>query len=403
MSLFTLIVFKRKLENLLIYPFVWFGRQHAKKNALADEYEIFFFFPFFHIGGAEKVHAQISQTFRGKKAIIFFTRKSHNTLFRKEFEDSGHSIRDISANTDNKWKYWNNLVYRGIVSYYINRQKTIPIVFNGQCNFAYKLSPWIKSKIPQLELIHSLNSFSYIRIPFIQFYLKTVMISLKRIEDHYRLYDVFGIPAFYKEKIQHIMNGIHLPDFIEPKDFFRNQFSVLYAGRATPEKRVHVVSALAKTCEENNLPVSFDFLGDIAEIIPLNYLKSARFWGNQTDPKLIDSIYRKADILIITSSEEGFPMVVMEAMARGCIIMGTPVGDMPLHIKQGACGLLFSSVTNESLIVKEAVSYLQYLLPLPLIREQIFTNNITYSREKFGIAKFEAAYQQLFESVKPAN
>jgi L-malate glycosyltransferase len=403
MNLFPLIVFKRKVENLLIYPFVWLGKQKARKQTLPAEFEIFFFFPFYHIGGAEKVHAQIAQAFRGKKAIIFFTRKSHNALFKKEFEESGHSIRDISTYTDNKWKYWNNLVYRGILSYYINRQKYIPIVFNGQCNFGYKLSPWIKPEVPQLELIHSLNSFSYIRIPYIQFYSKTVMISLKRIEDHYRLYDVFGIPAVYKEKIQHIMNGIHLPDLIESKDFFQNQLKVLYAGRATPEKRVHVVSGLAKTCEENNIPVSFDFLGDVGEVVPANYLKSAKLWGNQTDATLIDSIYRKADILIITSSEEGFPMVVMEAMARGCIIMGTAVGDMPLHVRQGACGLLFSSVTNESLIVREAVSYLQYLLPLPLIREQIFTNNITYARENFGIAKFEAAYHQLFESVKPAN
>ncbi len=403
MTLFSLLLLKRKIENLLIYPFVWLGSQKAKKQRLPGEYELFFFFPFYHIGGAEKVHAQIAGAFRGKKAIIFFTRRSHNALFKKEFEASGHLIEDISNYTDSKWKYWNNLVLRGTISYYINRQDKMPVVFNGQCNFAYKLSPWIKPGIPQLELIHSLNSFSYIRIPYLPFYTKTVMISLKRIEDHYRLYDHFGIPASFKEKIQHITNGIPLPDFIEPKDFFKNELRVLYAGRGTPEKRVHIVSSIALECEEMNLPVEFEFLGDIDKVIDPKLLKAARFWGNQNDTELINSIYRRADILIITSSEEGFPMVVMEAMARGCIIIGTAVGDMPLHVKQGACGLLFSSVTNESLIIKEAVSYLQYLLPLPLIREQIFTNNITYARQNFGIATFEAAYQQLFESVKPCT
>jgi glycosyltransferase involved in cell wall biosynthesis len=166
---------------------------------------------------------------------------------------------------------------------------------------------------------------------------------------------------------------------------------------------VNIVASLAEDCEKNSLPVFFEFLGDVASVIPSNRLKSAKFWGYQNDPALIDSIYRRADVLIITSSQEGFPVVVMEAMARGCIIVGTPVGDMPVHVKQGACGLLFSSITNESLIVKEAEAYLQYLLPLPLIREQIFTNNITYARENFGITKFETSYQQLLESVKPAN
>ena len=43
--------------------------------------------------------------------------------------------------TDHKEFYFLNLIFRGIVSGYINKQKEKPIVFNGQCNFGYKISP----------------------------------------------------------------------------------------------------------------------------------------------------------------------------------------------------------------------------------------------------------------------
>jgi hypothetical protein len=139
----------------------------SRRQPLGEDYDIFFFFPFYHIGGAEKVHTLISAAAKGKKAIIFFTRKSGNDFFLQDFVASGHRIIDISTYTDNKLKYWDNLVYRGIVSGFINQQSEKKMVFNGQSNFGYKLSRWINPRIPQVELIHSFSSFSYIRIPFI--------------------------------------------------------------------------------------------------------------------------------------------------------------------------------------------------------------------------------------------
>ena len=97
--------------------------------------------------------------------------------------------------------------YRGMITGYINNQTQKPIVFNGQCNFGYKISPWIKRNIPQVELIHSLNTFSYIRIPFLPFIAKTVMISQKRIEDHKELYTRYNIPSHFLNKIVHIPNA----------------------------------------------------------------------------------------------------------------------------------------------------------------------------------------------------
>ena len=78
---YTLLIWKRRIEDILIYPFIWWGNILSRRKPLSDNYEIFFFFPFYHIGGAEKVHTLISAAAGGRKAIIFFTRKSGNDFF----------------------------------------------------------------------------------------------------------------------------------------------------------------------------------------------------------------------------------------------------------------------------------------------------------------------------------
>src|SRR4051812_35838000 len=98
---FKSYLLKRKIEDILLLPFISGGRM---KNVIEpEEYDIYFFFSFYHTGGAEKVHAQIAKAV-GKtyKCIIFFTRTSTDERFLKEFKDSGCEIRDISQYTDNK-------------------------------------------------------------------------------------------------------------------------------------------------------------------------------------------------------------------------------------------------------------------------------------------------------------
>ncbi len=397
--MYILFLFKRYIEDIIIWPFILLGRARADKYPLQESYEIFFFFPFYHTGGAEKVHALVAQAFRGRKCLVIFTRKSHNEGFRAAFADSGHRVLDISAYTDNKRAYWKNLIWRGVVSAHINRQKAKPLVFNGQCNFAYKCAPWIRKDIPQLELIHSYNSFSWIRIPFLPCYRQTVMISRKAISDHEAQYKRLGIPGSMLSRIRLIQNGIPLPDQPPVRDFSGESIRVLYVGRATPEKRVHLVAEAAMRCRESGFPAFFSFLGDIRTHLPPSLQDAGYFYGNLNDPQAISQAYADADVLVISSSEEGFPMVVMEAMAMGCIILGTPVGDLPHHIRQGVNGFIFSSATDERAVVDELQEYLKVLLNDKALCRRISDANVEYAREHFGLPTFAGAYRALADQL----
>jgi len=389
------LIFKRKVESCLMYPLILLGRLIAKIKPLKKEYRIYFFFPFYHVGGAEKVHAQIAQATGGEDCIIYFTRKSVSEGFLKEFKKSGCTIKDISKYTDNKWIYFINIFFRGIISGYINQQKTKPIVFNGQCNFGYKISPWVKKEIKQIELIHSFNSFSLIRIPFISYYQNTVMISRIKIDEHLKLYKRKNIPDTYIHRIRYISNAISLPN--NPFEKLTEPFTVLYVGRDGKEKRVHLIAAIAKQVLAKDKNIRFEILGDVTTILPTEQYPYIHFYGNQFDSTTINDIYKKAALLILTSETEGFPMVIMEAMAHGCGILATPVGDIPLQIHSGETGFVFSTIMDEQKIINEAVNYILDLKSNNELYHKISVNAMNYATLNFDIEQFNTAYRALLK------
>ncbi len=394
--MYTLFIIKRIIEDIFIYPFVLFGRIKAALNKkIKEEYRIFFFFPFYHIGGAEKVHFSIAQATGGSDCIIFFTRKSANDLYYEEFKKSGCRLIDISRFTDNKWLYFNNLFFRGIISYYINSQKKKPVVFNGQCNFAYKLSPWLRKDIKQYELIHSFNTFSWIRIPFLPFINKSVMISRVRIEDHLKQYSKLKIPVSYKERIAYIINGIEIPSPAPYKNYFADTLKVVYVGRGTGEKRVHLIAEIAEKCSQQKLNAEFSFVGEVKGSVPEQFHPYCNFYGNISDKEKLSKIYNESHILIMTSTTEGFPMAVMEAMAYGLAILSTDVGDLKVHIENGKNGFLVNHNETEDSIVSESVKYIDLLFNNRELLQAIGRNNIEYANQNFGIKQFNIAYRKL--------
>lgn len=394
--MYRLLIIKRIVEDIIIFPFIVFGRLVALLYPLKKQYRIFFLFPFYHTGGAEKVHAQIAAATGGADCIVYFSRRSADDRFLDDFRKSGCVIKDISKFTDNKWLYFLNLIYRGIITGHINSQKISPVVFNGQSNFGYKISPWIRKSIQQIELIHSFNTFSYIRIPFLPFISKTVMISQKRIDDHKLLYDHYKIPSGFIERIKYIPNAISMPKRVTPKS--DDNFTVLYVGRGTEEKRVRLIAEIALQLKNEN--IQFEMMGDVSEAVTESEFPFIKFYGNISDEKDISSIYANAHVVILTSITEGFPMVIIEAMAHGCAILSTAVGDIPYHVKSNENGFLFSNTKDEASIIKDAVEKIVWLKNNRDGLKKIADNNINYANHNFDIERFDKDYRELLSSVK---
>ncbi|MDB5252648.1 MAG: hypothetical protein JWP27_1817 [Flaviaesturariibacter sp.] len=385
---------KRKLEDVLLAPFILAGRLVGMLRPARKSYRCFFFFPFYHTGGAEKIHAQIAQACGGRDCIIYFTRRSVNETFYKEFAASGCDLVDISRYTDNKLLYFVNLVCRGIMSDRINRQAEPPLVFNGHSNFAYKLAPWLNKNIRQIDLVHSLNTFSLIRIPFLSFYSSTVLISRVQMQRHIELYRTKGVPEKVIERFHYISNASGFPArSIDGKP--AAPFGVLFAGRNSPEKRFGLFLRVAEVVHEADASVQFGVIGAIDNSVDQSRYPFITFYGEMQDADRIHDLYFRHAALLLTSETEGFPLVVIEAMANGCAIIATPVGDLPDHVKTGVQGYLLSTITDEEKLVDEAARHILALARDGRLAMEMGARNIQYAQDHFSLATFNASYRQL--------
>ena len=110
------------------------------------------------------------------------------------------------------------------------------------------------------------------------------------------------------------------------------------AARAVARLRGQGVSATLTIAGE----ASPSFVNELAQILPegLNNL------GFVSDPT---ELYRTHDVLAMASQEEAFGRVTVEAMANGCVVLGTASGGTPEIIEHKVSGMLFSPGNHETL------------------------------------------------------
>ena len=58
-------------------------------------------------------------------------------------------------------------------------------------------------------------------------------------------------------------------------------------------------------------------------------------------PQQTDSLYRRADLVVLTSRSEGIPLVLMEAMARGNLVLAPAITGIPELVIAGKTGFLY--------------------------------------------------------------
>jgi len=155
----------------------------------------------------------------------------------------------------------------------------------------------------------------------------------------------------------HLARSLSRPEARERFGFGPDDFVVGYVGRFSPEKRAHrVIEAVAK------LPANVKALlvgwGPLhPQLLELaNRLIPGRF-AMTVGKGCFGDYYEAMDALCMVSAEEGYPLVVLEAMMCGRPVIATDVGGVPDLLIDRVNGIVVSGDVDS---IRSAISLLQH-------------------------------------------
>lgn len=321
-------------------------------NELPESTSHFFFFPFYHVGGAEKVHISILESISDCKPVVFFTKVSENKSFLSLFEQQAQCI-DIGRLCS--FPVFEKMT-RQLISNKINKCKT---AFTFGCNsyFYYKMLMLFNESVKCIDLVHAFVHPSeegpeYWSLPVVEKLTNRVFISRFAMEQMKELYYRYNLRQELIDKFVFIKNYTELSDHFNVYDPAIHSLNVLYIGRGTAEKRVELVGKIATKVNAMKYRICFTLIGNNEWAVQQEDRDSCTFTGEIDDQNKIKKLLLDSHILLITSSREGMPMAIMEAMSHAVLPVSTLVGDVSEYIHNGQNGFLIESKNSETIISK---------------------------------------------------
>lgn len=170
------------------------------------------------------------------------------------------------------------------------------------------------------------------------------------------LHDKIFIESIYKVKRIKI-----IPNLVDTENFkdlhlYRDTKSLLYIGRLSEDKNLfNLIEAVSNV----RLKLVLYGSGPLKDQL-ISFAKHVSAEVQFKDPIsnfLLPEVYNKYAFYILVSPKEGMPKTLIEAMACGCICIGTDVEGINEIIKNGKNGLLIrdTSVNSIEFVLKQII------------------------------------------------
>lgn len=126
---------------------------------------------------------------------------------------------------------------------------------------------------------------------------------------------------------------------------------LLFVGRPSLEKGADILLKALHQLQEKGFAFRAHWVGTTQEElvahnphvnISHSLMAVCTFYGEVPFGPQLFAIFDTADLLLLPSRNEGTPRVLLEARARGCVVIGSRVGGIPSSIKNGVNGWLVS-------------------------------------------------------------
>lgn len=358
---------------------------HALKNFSGKHVLIF---PYMHVGGAERVHASIADAIKDQNPLIVFSAFSDNDKFLSRFVNSGTVL--CTAHYIN-YPFTRSNALR-LLSAKLNSAGGA-FVLGSNAGYFYDLIPFLSADVKVIDLIHAFKYQEGGNLAH-RGYLRLAMRINERIfvsEAARCEFEKFcfhnSIPLTIRERMKVIANAVPVPPLSSGS---QSKPGILFVGRNSPEKRLNLFLRVA---EKLNDSAQGKFRFTVVGAARTGNYPYVEFAGEITDDAELQQIYSEHRFLVLTSGREGFPVVIMEAMACGLVVIATPVGDIPNRLN-GSNGIVLTS-TEEDQVVKEATAHILELIQSPETLSSIQEDAKKYAQKNFGEQRFISEYRSL--------
>ena len=204
----------------------------------------------------------------------------------------------------------------------------------------------------------------------------------------------------YNRHIAVVPNAINMVDYRNDpslKDRANHGKGILFVGRLTSVKGVQYLIRAMKQVQDKIPDARLIIVGDGEEremletlSIDLGIQKYVQFIGKVPHEK-VKTFMHQADVFVLPSLSEGFPLVILEAMACGLPIIASCVKGIPEIITHGTNGYLVEVKDTNDIANK-----ILFLFSDDAIRKKISDNNrhlvIKYAWENV-IVELEKIYE----------
>ena len=318
---------------------------------------------------SERILAKLIRVFLDLSAYLFFLHRE--------------SPQIVHINTSfGIWSFWRDSMYLAISK--IFQKKVLFQIHGGNLNEFWKHNSYgtkalIKQILKMPELIAVLSSVQ--RRPFEEIgFWKNVKVIPNTVD----LYS-------YQDE------NSHRKEFDIPED----RVIVLFiASHFDKEKGIFELLNSIPLVTKENEKVLFVFVGGGKEedtIVEFcqrkkleNYVKFPGYLANRDIARILNS----SDIFVLPSYGEGFPLVILEAMAAGLPIISTPVGAIPEIIENGKNGFLVKSMDNIELAEK-----IRYLVENEKLRKKMGNNNIKKIQHKYDLTIVSGIFDRIYQQI----
>ncbi len=375
-------------KQLILFA-IFYGLKSKKlKNS-----NVIFFFPFYHTGGAEQVHLDIVKSLSNPKNTVLFSGNSSSTKHLSEFKNNANVLE---INNFRKINKLNNYLIKYLARI-INKNKIT--VFGCNCHLFYKILPHLDQNIKKIDLIHAFSTpdygFEQVSISSIELLTNRIVINNKTKKDFIEQYQKLKISDKFVERIIKIENGVKINKYELKKDLPK-KLKIGFIGRWSEEKRPELFVKIANNFSKDTQQVDFYMIGSQMERFKSKIISNGvNFIGEILEKKELEKYYQDLDILLITSKREGFPMVIMEAMSFGVVVISTDVGGINEHIASNQNGILINNNNIEQILIEDFIVKIKNLLQKKIELQRMSENSFKYAIQNFDINIFNQKYQEL--------